>query len=157
MKLEINFQIGDSLKKEVLQAVSEKEFFDLFDLIKSFLLNNWKLNGIAEDKFISLNFITDNEIKELNKNSRWKDKSTDCLSFPYEPEDFIPLFWEVFIAMPYIQNQAQEYWVSLKYEISKMFIHSVLHLFWYDHQNDEEFREMEELEKKIMEKWGFSE
>jgi len=164
MNLEINFEIGKDLKNEVLNSISVNELRKIFDLILQILNEEWKkiektsnchsreggnLLINKSSKFISLNFISDEEIKNLNKESRWKDNATDCLSFPYEPEDFIPTFWEVFIAMPYIQKQAEEYWNSLKNEIIKMFIHSVLHLFWYDHQNDEEFEEMNKIEKKL--------
>ena len=53
--------------------------------------------------------------------------------------------------MPYIKKQADEYWVSARFEITKIIIHSVLHLYWYDHIEDLDFKEMNFLEKKIME------
>lgn len=173
MKLEINFKLKKEEENEIIKFIWENILNDLFILIKKFLQKEWKIsekifqeniikiaknwtknfqenNEINLEKIIYLNFISDEEIQKLNKESRWKNKPTDCLSFPYEPEDFIPIFWEVFIAFPYIKNQAETFENSLKNEISKMFIHSVLHLFWYDHQNNKDFEEMDILEKKIM-------
>lgn len=173
MKLEINFKLKKEEENEIIKFIWENILNDLFILIKKFLQKEWKIsekifqeniikiaknwtknfqenNEINLEKIIYLNFISDEEIQKLNKESRWKNKPTDCLSFPYEPEDFIPIFWEVFIAFPYIKNQAKDFENSLKNEISKMFIHSVLHLFWYDHQNNKDFEEMDILEKKIM-------
>jgi len=103
-----------------------------------------------ENKNIYLNFVTDSEMRKLNNQWRNINKATDCLSFPYGTNHVLEDFWDIFIAFPYIQNQAKDNNVILKLELSKMFVHSLLHLFWYIHDNDKNEKEMKALEKIIL-------
>ena len=141
---------------------SEWDFQKIFSKILKFLPEDKKnfLNKINknsdffDEKEINLFFVSDKEIQNLNKNFRNKNFATDCLSFEKDDEwkkdAFDPVFWECFIAMPYIENQAEEFWVSFRFEVTKMVAHSVLHVFGYDHIEDWDFVEMNELEKKIL-------
>lgn len=156
MKLKIVFNIKEQYKNKILKNISRKylnaSFHSALDIIKTII--KFDENNLI-DKVVFLNFVSDSEIKTLNKLSRWINKSTDCLSFPYSNDDENPIFWDIFIAMPHIEKQSIEYWVSLRSEISKMFIHSLLHLFWYDHQKDKDYKEMKVMEEKIANKLIF--
>lgn len=150
----------ENFSEIIKNILSEKDFQKIFSEIQKFLPEEkkffWDKKKFFwfEDKEINLFFIPDEEIKKLNLEFRNKDSATDCLSFEKTDENkrdvFDKVFWECFIAMPYIQKQAEEYWVSLKFEITKMVIHSVLHLYWFDHIKDEDFEVMKKLEEKIM-------
>jgi len=154
MNLNIFTELPEDLENEIFNSISEEKIESLFSVIKTLLKENSDLKPEFESKEINLFFVEDSEIQDLNHTFRDKDKPTDCLSFPsYEEEDFLPTFWEVFIAVPYIQKQAEEYWVTLDFEISKMLIHSILHLFGYDHVKEKDFKKMNSLEEKIMSAW----
>ena len=160
-----NFNSNSKLENKNFEELikkffTEKDFQKIFSEIQKKIPEDRK-NFLDKKKFfwfenkeINLFFVYDEEIKKLNLEFRNKNSATDCLSFEKTDEDkkdpFDNVFWECFIAMPYIKNQAEEYWVSLKYEITKMIIHSVLHLYWYDHIEDEDFLEMSKVEKEIM-------
>lgn len=149
------FEVEKKYSDEIKNIFSEEDFQKIFSEIQNFLpeeKNFFEVNkNFFEDKEINLFFISDDEIKNLNKTHRNKNSATDCLSFENDEQNpFDPIFWECFVAMPYIQKQAEEYWVSLKFEITKMIIHSVLHLYWFDHIEDEDFEKMNILEEKIM-------
>lgn len=109
---------------------------------------------------ISLSFVTDEEIRELNKLYRKVDKVTDVLSFPqYEDLNKIPregsiCIGDVVICTDQALLQADEFGHSPEREIIYLFVHSVLHLLGYDHMNSEEKEQMREREEIVMSKIG---
>ena len=114
--------------------------------------------------------ITDNEqIRQINAENRGIDAPTDVLSFPmveYEtPADFDALedMWEVFhpetgelllgdivLSVDKIKSQAEEYGHSVERELSFLVAHSMLHLFGYDHVEEEERAIMEQKQREIL-------
>ncbi|MDX1807929.1 MAG: rRNA maturation RNase YbeY [Sulfurospirillaceae bacterium] len=105
------------------------------------------LNKIAEnftDKEIELAIINDDEMKNLNKQTRGIDKSTDVLSFPLEQMPHVPL-GSIVINEKKVYEACIESAHSQKEEVALLFIHGLLHLLGYDHDNDNgEMRAMEE-------------
>lgn len=112
------------------------------------LLIEKKQNGT-----INIIFVQSEEIKNLNKNYRNIDSVTDVLSFHYF-EDFSMLdrkdiAWELIFCEEKIRSQAIEYWLWEEKEFYKLFIHSLLHILWYDHENDWDYEKMQNLENNI--------
>jgi len=105
---------------------------------------NWTLNIV---------FLDDDSIKNLNKNYRNIDKTTDVLSFHYF-DDFSDLkkddiSWEIIMSESKIKEQAVEYSLWEEKEFYKLLIHSILHILWYDHELDNDYIIMQDLEDKI--------
>ena len=122
------------------------------------------------DVEISLSFVSLDEIHELNREYRGVDRPTDVLSFPMfddldeleavcgeldEEEQAVPS-GDVVICMDKIIEQAEEFGHSRERETVYLFTHSVLHLLGYDHETEEEKREMREREEEIMDLIGLS-
>jgi probable rRNA maturation factor len=103
------------------------------------------------DKDIELILTTDDEIKELNKTYRNKDKATDVLSFPLEDMPGMPL-GSIVISIDTAKRVANELGHSIEEEIKLLFIHGLLHLLGYDHEIDN--GEMREKEKEVIEKFN---
>jgi len=104
---------------------------------------------------VNLVFVSWEKIQELNKNYRKKDSVTDVLSFHYH-DDFSTLWdeeiaGEIIFCEEKIISQGQEYGLGSEKEFYKLLIHSVLHLLWYDHEEDDEYEEMKKWEEKIWE------
>ena len=113
-----------------------------------------KLNPIYKyltHKDIELILTTDEEIKELNKTYRNKDKATDVLSFPLEDIPGMPL-GSIVISVDTAKKEAKKFGHSVEDEIKLLFIHGLLHLLGYDHEVDN--GEMREKEKEIIEKFN---
>ncbi|MBR6073222.1 MAG: rRNA maturation RNase YbeY [Bacilli bacterium] len=91
---------------------------------------------------MSLIFIDDNKMKELNKTYRGVDRTTDVLSFALEDNNNIKLpireLGEVYISIPKMIEQAKEFNHSEKRELSFLTCHGLLHLLGYDHTKSEE-------------------
>ncbi len=103
------------------------------------------------NKDIELILTTDEEIRELNKTYRNKNKATDVLSFPLENIPGMPL-GSIVISVDTAKKGAVEFGHSIEDEIKLLFIHGLLHLLGYDHEIDN--GEMREKEKEIIEKFN---
>ncbi len=112
---------------------------------------------------ISVVFIDNAQIHELNRDYRGKDAPTDVLSFPLSEGDQYEinhdtgavLLGDVAISMETAVEQAYKYGHSLEREIGFLTAHSVLHLLGYDHENGglERVR-MREKEEQVMTQLG---
>ena len=102
---------------------------------------------------ISLTFVDNEKIHELNKEYRGKDAPTDVLSFPLDEEDYagryIPL-GDVIVCPSVIDRQSAEFGTTYRQEFCLMVIHSVLHLLGWDHMEENEKKEMFEKQEKIL-------
>ncbi len=109
---------------------------------------------------VSLSFVTDEAIQELNKQYRKLDRSTDVLSFPMdEPDDEAEMekeLGDIIISIPTAKRQCLEYNHSLEREVGFLFIHGFLHLLGYDHQETNTEQEMFERQEKILLKAGLN-
>ena len=91
----------------------------------------------AEGAYLSVIFIDDETMHEMNKKTRGIDRTTDVLSFALEDVDNIKgsvrVLGDIFISIPKMKAQALEYGHSEKRELSFLTCHGLLHLLGYDH------------------------
>jgi probable rRNA maturation factor len=111
---------------------------------------------IPQSGIVNIAFLPDSDIQSLNRDHRGIDSTTDVLSFHYF-DDFSSLesdeiAGEVIISESRILLQALEHGHSNSEEFEILLIHSLLHLLWYDHEEDEDFEVMFWVEKVVREK-----
>jgi len=108
----------------------------------------------AEGNFeVSVSFVTNEEIRELNKIYRNVDCETDVLSFPMDDEEDVEgviMLGDVILSTEKIIEQAAEFGHSLEREMIYLTVHSMLHLLGYDHIGYDEKEEMRTMEKEVM-------
>ena len=111
-----------------------------------------KVENLDENVEVSVSFVGDEEIRDLNRDYRGVDKSTDVLSFPMDDEFIIVsrILGDVIINTRRVMEQAKELGHSNERELSYLTVHSILHLLGYDHMEDEDKKEMREREKLAM-------
>lgn len=121
--------------------------------------------GFEDNAEVSVSFVSNNEIRLLNKNYRNKDRVTDVLSFPLmeennverNPETGYVLLGDIVISLETAVKQASNYGHSLEREIGFLTVHSMLHLLGYDHETSPlDERIMREKEESVLEKLGIS-
>jgi probable rRNA maturation factor len=105
------------------------------------------------NKEVELIITDDATIQTLNHAHRGKDTPTDVLSFPLESigQDMMPL-GSIVIAESFVRRKAAELGHTPQEELSLLFIHGMLHLLGYDHENDE--GQMREKEKALIGQFG---
>ncbi|MDP4007634.1 MAG: rRNA maturation RNase YbeY [Candidatus Peregrinibacteria bacterium] len=118
------------------------------------------LNHIDEAsvEIIEVNFQSNDQIAEVNKNLRSIDSPTDVLSLrltdslhnneiPNLPEE---VFGEIYISLEKCQEQADEIGQSFITELTFLTLHGILHIFNYDHMTPEEEEEMMSIAYEIL-------
>ena len=127
---------------EIVDNDLYKDYDYLYDVIKKTLEHE-----NASDAYLSVVFVDNDEIRDINKTYRNIDKVTDVISFALEDnhEEIIGdrILGDIFISIPRMIEQATEYGHSQKRELSFLCCHGLLHLLGYDHVNNSE-------EEKIM-------
>ena len=146
---------------ELIFGGEEGRAENLSDLMEKAAAATLGREGVpAEDVEISITFVNDEEIKELNAQYRDIDKVTDVLSFPqFESPEELPeegeiILGDVVLNVEQAKRQAEEYGHSEEREIIYLFVHSLLHLLGYDHMEEDEKAEMRGAEEEIMNELG---
>ena len=125
---------------------------EIKNLIEKSIAAVLKVENLDENVEVSVSFVGDDEIRDLNRDYRGVDKSTDVLSFPMDDEFIIDnrILGDVLINTRRVMEQAEELGHSKERELSYLTVHSILHLLGYDHMEDEDKKEMREREKLAM-------
>lgn len=108
-----------------------------------------KIKGAAE---ISVLLTDDAEQRELNRQYREKDASTNVLSFP-QIEPFGPvvgILGDITLARETLIREAEEQGTPLEDHFTHLVVHGFLHILGYDHLDEDEATEMESLETRIL-------
>ena len=101
-----------------------------------------QLEGFPDPAEISVSFVDNDQIKEMNRQYRDKDSVTDVLSFPMgeggnydvNHETGARILGDIVISIPKAMEQAKTYGHTLEREIGYLTAHSMLHLLGYDHE-----------------------
>ena len=110
---------------------------------------------------VSLTIVNDQEIHEINKKYRKIDRPTDVISFAFndtadrivgQPKSLPTDLGDIIISLQTAKSQADQYNHSLKRELSFLYLHGLLHLLGYDHQDATHEKEMFALQEKILAK-----
>lgn len=142
-----------------------KEEVNIEKYLEKVIIEVLKLEDIDEKKCeISLSFVDEEKIRQLNKDFRSIDRVTDVLSFPIE--DFFNEDRENILEKPYLmlgdvvicldvaRKQADDLGHSFEREVMYLTCHSILHLLGYDHIEDDDKKIMRAKEKEVMKNLG---
>lgn len=108
---------------------------------------------------VSVSFVDNDKIHELNRDYRGIDAPTDVLSFECDGtilEDGAEslILGDIIVATDVIAGQCADFGNSFDQELSLMLCHGVLHLLGYDHIEDEDAELMEKREQVILAAWA---
>ncbi|QGQ47313.1 rRNA maturation RNase YbeY [Metabacillus sediminilitoris] len=123
-----------------------------------------RVEEVAQDAELSVTFVTNERIQEVNRDYRDKDQPTDVISFALEEigEGEIaivgleqpPVLGDIIISIPRAREQAIEYGHSFIRELGFLAVHGFLHLLGYDHMNEEDEKKMFTKQKDILDRYG---
>lgn len=148
--------------------------FDYEQLVNSIIPFTIEYENCPYEAEVSVVITDDEVIRETNREFRGIDKATDVLSFPmctyeipgdfnaleeqdvFHPETGELLLGDIMISYDHVQKQAKEFGHSEIREFAFLTVHSMLHLFGYDHETEAERTIMEDKQKEILEKLGIN-
>ncbi len=158
MKLEVNYNIEDNRWNEYLNF---NEFDKFIENIFNATINELKY-VLNKKNTIELSIILTNDenIRKINCEYRGIDKPTNVLSFPLFENEFLKEYskskyislGDIILSIEIVIAEANEQNKTFIEHLTHLIVHSILHLFGYDHINDDEANIMEGLEIKILEK-----
>ena len=99
----------------------------------------------------SVRFTGDREMRRINRTYRFRDRTTDVLSFPGEATPDGHHLGDVLISVPAARRQAATAHHSPERELRLLLLHGVLHCLGHDHETDD--GAMERLERKLRRRW----
>ncbi|MDD2392137.1 MAG: rRNA maturation RNase YbeY [Bacilli bacterium] len=140
-------EIINEVDQDIKELKEVEKFID-------YVLQKLKLEDVIFDIIIVDNF----NIKKINKEYRNIDNYTDVISFALE--DFcdikteVRILGDIYISIDKAKEQAKDYEHSLLRELSFLSIHGLLHLLGYDHEQEEEEKEMFELQERLLDEYG---
>jgi probable rRNA maturation factor len=155
VRLEIDFNdetneieaSAQQLVEQVLQFAADKE-------------------NIEEGTELSVTFVDNARIQEINKEYRNKDAATDVISFAMEEmgedeiqiigEDMPRILGDIIISIDRTKEQADEYGHSFERELGFLALHGFLHLLGYDHMTESDEKVMFTKQKEILDEYGLS-
>ncbi len=148
VQIEDNFGVKLSLKRKVSKIVDL--LFDIDEIREKSALKDFIVNTLA----FSIVFINDDEIRQINKEYRNKDKETDVITFALFADDENKFVFrktaelgEILISVDTAKRQAKE---GLEKEILTLITHGILHLIGFDHLNDEDYNFVVSIQEKII-------
>ncbi|MQW90605.1 rRNA maturation RNase YbeY [Sinorhizobium saheli] len=156
LDIQISVEEGDWPPEEELQALSGR----VLDAAADFLVKEEGQPFPGEPPELSLVFTDDQSIRAINAEWRGQDKPTNVLSFPAFPitpgRMPGPMLGDIVVAHETLKREAAELEKPFEAHLTHLLVHGFLHLFGYDHIEDDEAERMEGLETRILARLGLS-
>lgn len=126
----------------------------LSDMLKRTDIRRWAQAAQFAPAEFTIRFVDEAEGRALNRDYRGKDYATNVLTFAYaegEPvsdEDVVQA--DIVLCVDVLKKEAEERSIPVSQHAAHLIVHGVLHAQGYDHEDDDEAAEMEELETDIL-------
>lgn len=138
---------------------------DIEELVTKLLNHAAREEGIEGGAEVSVTFMTDEDIQDINLNYRGIDAPTDVISFALEEvtegevmiqaaEGMPTVLGDILISVDTAQRQAADYGHTYTREVGFLALHGFLHLLGYDHMNEEDEAKMFGRQKEILHTFG---
>ncbi|MDZ5608031.1 rRNA maturation RNase YbeY [Bacillus pseudomycoides] len=134
------------------------------NMIRDLLEQAARMENVEDGTELSVTFVDNERIQEINRDYRDKDQPTDVISFAMEDMgegemeivgvEMSRMLGDLIISIPRAKEQAEEYGHSFDRELGFLALHGFLHLLGYDHMTDEDEKEMFGKQKEILEAFG---
>jgi probable rRNA maturation factor len=134
--------------------ITDNDLYKDYDYLYS-VIDRTLAHEKVENAIFSIIFVTNEEIHEINKEYRGIDRVTDVISFALEDSvdknyNGIRVLGDIYICIPRMKEQANEYGHSEKRELSFLTVHGLLHLLGYDHKEHDDEVKMFSLQDEIL-------
>ncbi|MCR8853090.1 rRNA maturation RNase YbeY [Lysinibacillus fusiformis] len=134
------------------------------ELVEKLLQHAASVENIEPETEVSVTFVTNDTIQDINREYRGKDQPTDVISFALEElgegeiavtfEGMPRVLGDIIISTDRAKEQAEEYNHSFERELGFLAVHGFLHLLGYDHMEPEEEKVMFTKQDEILQTFG---
>ncbi len=139
----------------------DEAFVDLIQRLIEFAAAKEQVTPQSE---VSISFVDNNYIRELNRNYRQKDQSTDVISFAMQElgegevevqsSEIPAILGDIVISVDKAKEQSEEFGHSFERELGFLALHGFLHLLGYDHMENEDEKTMFSRQEEILHEYG---
>ncbi|MGB7480679.1 MAG: rRNA maturation RNase YbeY [Burkholderiaceae bacterium] len=129
------------------------------------LLRRWAQAALFAPAQLTIRLVDADEGRALNRDYRGKDYATNVLTFAYGEAamadggmdgDDAPTQADLVLCTDVLLQEAAQQQKSIEEHTAHLVVHGVLHAQGYDHEDDAEAQEMEQLETEILAALGFA-
>ncbi len=135
-------------------------------LVENLLEHTARHEQVKTGSEVSVTFVDNSRIQEINKEYRHKDAATDVISFAMEEmgegeveiigSDEPALLGDIIISIDRMEEQAAEYGHTNERELGFLAVHGFLHLLGYDHMNEEDEKVMFSRQRELLDSYGLT-
>ncbi len=135
-------------------------------LVEEIIHKTATMEGLTGEIEVSVTFVDEKRIQEINHEYRNKNQPTDVISFALNEEGEgelaidVPgmpnMLGDIVISVAHIEAQASEYSHSFERELGFLTVHGMLHLLGYDHMTEAEEKEMFSRQEDILTTYGLT-
>lgn len=122
-------------------------------------VRRWVQAALLAPAELTIRFVDAAEGRTLNRDYRAKDYATNVLTFAYNDGEDIaddePTRADIILCTDVLQEEAAQQKKTVEEHSAHLIVHGVLHAQGYDHEDDEEAAEMEQLERDILASLGY--
>jgi probable rRNA maturation factor len=131
----------------------------LQDTITRQKIRRWVQAALLAPAELTIRFVDAEEGRVLNRDYRAKDYATNVLTFAYNEGDDVaddePTRADIILCTDVLETEAAEQKKTVEEHTAHLIVHGVLHAQGYDHDDDVEATEMEQLERDILAALGY--
>lgn len=153
-----------------MKIILSKQNYDLLSESELEAIGDSVLKAQDQPTSVSVGvfYVNSNEIQKINSDYRGKDKPTDVITFrlienpgnlplsktnfPFDYDEALGGIYigEIFICTEVAARQASEFNHSTRREVAELFVHGMLHILGYDHENEDDRAKMKVCELEQM-------
>ena len=131
----------------------------LQDSVSRQKVRRWVQAALLGPAELTVRFVDAAEARVLNRDYRDKDYATNVLTFAYNEGEVIaddePTRADIILCTDVLESEAAQQKKTVEEHAAHLIVHGVLHAQGYDHDDDEEAHEMEQLERDILSALGY--
>lgn len=139
----VRMEISIVDREGFIDAPAREELVSLIEKILAYL----DLSARSE---LCVSLVSDGDMRELNRQYRQIDSTTDVLCFPQKNEATPDLLGDIVISYQTALRHSRKLEITMEEELRLLIVHAVLHLLGFDHKKKKERKMMREKEKEVL-------
>ena len=130
-------------REKFIDGPARKNLVRLVEKILAYL-------DLSPQSELCVSLVSDRDMRELNRQYRQIDTTTDVLCFPQKSEATPDLLGDIVISYQTAVRHSRRLEITVEEELRLLVVHAVLHLLGFDHKKKKEREIMREKEKEVL-------